>query len=76
MRKLASLHMRKQDADQLCGKREADQRVYFRYIDSTIPLLPIYEISSAKPSCVVVQLGLCRAWSETPKTGFLMLRLI
>ena len=28
------------------GKREADQRLCFRYIDSTIPLLSKYEISS------------------------------
>ena len=34
------------DADQLCGNREADQRLCFRYIDSTIPLVPKYEISS------------------------------
>ena len=27
------------DADQLRGDREADQRLCFRYIDSTIPLL-------------------------------------
>ena len=25
---------------------------------------------------MAVQLGLCRAWSETPKTGFLTTRLI
>ena len=34
------------DADQLRGNREADQRLCFRYTDSTIPLLPISEISS------------------------------
>ena len=34
------------DADQLRGNREADQRLCFRYIDSTIPLLPKSEISS------------------------------
>ena len=34
------------DADQLHGNREADQRLCFRYIDSTIPLLSISEISS------------------------------
>ena len=34
------------DADQLRGNREADQRLCFRYIDSAIPLLPKYEISS------------------------------
>ena len=32
-------------ADQLRGNREADQRLCFRYTDSTIPLLPKYEIS-------------------------------
>ena len=30
----------------LYGNREADQRLCFSYIDSTIPLLPKYEISS------------------------------
>ena len=34
------------DADQLRGIREADQRLCFRYTDSTIPLLPKSEISS------------------------------
>ena len=34
------------DTDQLRGSREADQRLCFRYIDSTIPLLPKSEISS------------------------------
>ena len=34
------------DAGQLRGNREADQRLCFRYIDSTIPLLSKYEISS------------------------------
>ena len=34
------------DADQLRGNREADQRLCFRYIDSTIPLLSTYKISS------------------------------
>ena len=58
------------DADQLHGNREADQRLCFRYIDITIPLLPIYQISGLYPSCVVAQPGLCGTWSETPKTGF------
>ena len=63
------------DADQLRGNREADQRLCFRYSDSTIPLLPTSEISSLLPSSVVVQPGLCRTWWETPKTGFLTTRL-
>ena len=32
------------DADQLHGNREADQRLCFRYTDSTTPLLPKSEI--------------------------------
>ena len=64
------------DADQLRGKREADQRLCFRYTDSTIPLFPKSEISSISPSSLIVQPGLCGTWSATPKTGFLTTRLI
>ena len=63
------------DADQLRGNREADQRLCFRYIYGTIPQRPIYEISCLYPFSVVVQPGLCRTWSETPKTDFLTTRL-
>ena len=63
------------DEDQLRGNREADQRLCFRCIDSTIPLLPKFAISSIYSSFVLVQPGLCRTWSETPKTGFLTTRL-
>ena len=63
------------DADQLRGNREADQRLCFRYTDSTIPLLSETEISSLKPYSVIAQPGLCQTWSETPKTGFLTTRL-
>ena len=60
-------------ADKLGGDHAADQ--VFCYIDSKIPLLPKSEISSLKLS-VAVQPGLCRTWSETLKTGFVMMRLI
>ena len=76
MRKPAFCICENKDADQLRGNREADQRLCFRYTDSTIPLLPKSKISSLQPSCVDVQPGLCRTWSETPKTGFLKTRLI
>ena len=76
MRKPAFCICENKDADQLRGDREADQRLCFRYTDSTIPLLLTYEISSLQPSSVVVQPGLCRNSSETPKTGFLTTRLI
>ena len=46
LRKPAFCICANKDADQLRGNREADQRLCFRYTDSTIPLLPKYEISS------------------------------
>ena len=46
MRKPAFCICESKDADQLRGNREADQRLCFRYTDSTIPLLPKSEISS------------------------------
>ena len=64
------------DTDQLRGNCEADQRLLFRYIARTIPLLSKYKISSFWLSSVAVQPGLCWTWSETPKTGFLTTRLI
>ena len=53
------------DADQLRGNREADQRLWFRYSDSTIPPLLKCEISSFWLFSVTVQVGLCRTCSET-----------
>ena len=40
VRKLAFCIRKNKDADQLHGNREADQRLYFPYLKSTIPLLP------------------------------------
>ena len=52
-------------ADQLRGNREADQRLCFRYSDSTIPPLLNSKISSFYPASVLVQPGLCQSCSET-----------
>ena len=71
MKKPAFCMWENKDADQLRGNCEADQRLCFRNIDSTIPLLSKSEISSLQPSSVAVQPDLCRTWSKTPKTGFL-----
>ena len=68
-----SLRMRKpticigenKDADQLRSYCEADQRLYFRYLDSTIPLLLNSKISSFYPASVAIQAGLCQTCSET-----------
>ena len=46
VRKPAFCICENKDADQLRGNREADQRLCFRYTDSTIPLLSKSEISS------------------------------
>ena len=73
MRKPAFCKCENKDADQLRGY---DQRLCFRYADSTIPLLPKSEISSLYLSSIAVQPGLCRTWSKIPETGFLATRLI
>ena len=64
------------DADQLRGNREADQRLCFRYTDSTFPLLLIPKFSRFWVSSVTVQAGLCLTWSKTQIVGFLMHRLM
>ena len=58
-------------ADQLRGNREADQRLCFRYSDSTVPLLLKFEISSFQPASVTVQPDLCRTCLETTLLVFL-----
>ena len=45
VRKPAFCTCENKDADQLRGNREADQRLCFRYTDSTILILPKSEIS-------------------------------
>ena len=51
-------------ADQLRRNCEADQRLCFRHMDSTIPLPSKSKISSLEPSSVTVQPSLCRTRSE------------
>ena len=70
MRKPAFCICENKDADQLRGNREADQRLCFRFTDSTVPLLPKSEISSLSPSSVTVQPDLCQTWSETRRPVF------
>ena len=76
MRNLAFCICENKDGNQLRGNHEVDQRLCFRYIDSTITLLPKSEISSLQPSSVTAQPGLCRTRLETTKTDFLTTRLI
>ena len=76
MRKPTTCICENKAADQLRGNREADQRLCFRYTDSTMPLLLKSEISSFGPASVTVHAGLCWTWSETKIVGFLTHRLI
>ena len=70
MRKPVFCICENKDADRLRGNREGDQRLCFRYIDSTIPLLSNSEISSLYLSSVAVHPGLCQTGSETPEDRF------
>ena len=70
VRKPAFCICENKDPDQLCGNREADQHLCFRFIDCTIPLLPKSKISSLYPSSMAVQSGLCGTRSKTLKTIF------
>ena len=67
MRKPAFSICENKDADQLRGNREADHRLCFRYIDSTIPLLPKSKISSFYPSYVAVQSPICVGPGRKPR---------
>ena len=58
MKSSVFLHMPKKGVDQLHSNHAADHLHCFRYIDCSILLLPKSEISSLKPSSVVVRPGL------------------
>ena len=52
MRKPTICLCENKDADQLRGNREADQRLCFRYTDSTVPLLLKSKIQNFKPLAI------------------------
>ena len=76
MRNLAFCICENKDTDQLRRDREADQRLCFRFMDGSFPLLLKSEISSLLPSSVVLHPSLCRTWSGNPEDRFLTTRLI
>ena len=47
-----------------------------RCLDSIIPRVFISKISSLYLASVVAQAGLCLTWWQTPKIGFLVMRLV
>ena len=61
------------------NNKGADQPAHsfvVRSLDSIIPEVSISEISSLYLASVAVQSGLRLTWSKTPKTAFLVTRLI
>ena len=64
------------DADQPAHSCSLISAFVVRFLDSIIPLVSISEISSLYLVSVTVHSGLSLHWSQAPKTGFLMTRLI
>ena len=58
-----------------CASAQSDQRLYCS-LHSIIPPVSILEISSLYLVSMTEQTGLNVNWSETPKTGFIVTRLI
>ena len=59
-----------------CASAQSDQRFVVRYLDSILSLLATAEISRLWLASVAEQACLSLTWSQTPKTGFLVTRLI
>ena len=56
-------------ADQLHSNCAADQRLYFCYLDRTIPLLPKNpKVEASSHLMWFIQPGLCQTWSRKNKT--------
>ena len=60
----------------VCASAQSDQHLCCRCLNSIIPLVSISKISSIYLASVAEQAGLSLTWSKTPKTGFLMTKLI
>ena len=69
-------HANNKGADQPVHPHNLISTFVVRCLDSIIPLVSISEISSLYLVSVAAQAGLSLTWSQTPKTGFLMTRLI
>ena len=62
-------------ADQSAHPRSLISAFVVHYLDSIKPLVSLSESSNIYLASVAAQAGLCLAWSQTPKTGFLVARL-
>ena len=70
MRKPTFCICENKDADQLRGNREADQRLCFRYTDSSIPLLHIYTKFQASSHLVGLYSLVCVGPGRKPERWF------
>ena len=68
--------MNNKGANQPAHLRSLISAFVVRCLDSIIPLLAISRVSRPWLVSVAEQAGLSLTWSQTPKTGFLMARLI
>ena len=62
-------------ADQPAHPRSLISTFFVRCLDSTTPLVVIFEISRLQLASVAAQAGLSLTLSQNPKTGFLVTRL-
>ena len=76
MRKPVLPYANNKGADQPAHSRSLISTFVIRCLDSIIPLVSICEISSLKLVSEALQPGLSLTWSQTPKTGFLVTRLV
>ena len=76
MRKPVLPYANNKGVDQPAHPRSLISAFVVRCLDSIIPLLAIAEISSLLLVSVAEQAGLSLTWSQSPKTGFLVTRLI
>ena len=60
----------------ICEQKRLICTLIVRCLDSIIPVVSISEILSLYLASVAEQADLSLSWSETPKTGFLVARLI
>ena len=70
------LYANNKSADEPAHSRSLISAFVVHCLDIIIPLVSVSEILSLYLTSVAVQAGLSLTWSQTPKTGFLVTRLI
>ena len=76
MRKPVFAYASIKGADQLAHPRSQISAFIIHCLDGIIPLVSVSKISSLYLASVAAQASLSLTWSENPKMGFLMIRLI